>query len=140
MPAVKARPGEGDREAGARGSAREADRAMLPSPEVREDLLGELSALYGELDRDIAALRPTCRQSGDCCRFDSYGHKLYATRAEAVYFALRRGWPALRRARLSLRAHSGGKPREGEREGDCNSTDQSRFHCAAGPCCDPNMP
>lgn len=71
-----------------------ADTVPLPPPAVREDLVRGLSALYEELDRDIAALRPVCRQSGECCRFGSYGHRLYATGAEAAYFALRRGWPA----------------------------------------------
>lgn len=62
--------------------------------DVREALLRELGALYGELDAVIAADNPLCRTSGDCCQFGKYGHRLYATRAEAQYFALRRGWPA----------------------------------------------
>lgn len=62
--------------------------------ETRESLVGELGALYAELDSVIAAANPLCRTSGDCCQFTKYGHRLYATKAEALYFGLRRGWPA----------------------------------------------
>lgn len=60
---------------------------------TRERLLSELGALYGELDAAIASANPLCRTSGDCCRFAQYGHRLYATRVEAQYFALRHGEP-----------------------------------------------
>ena len=66
--------------------------SALPA-ESRTALLRELGALYAELDAVIAAANPLCRTSGDCCQFVKYGHRLYATKAEAVYFALRRGWP-----------------------------------------------
>ncbi len=49
-------------------------------------LLAELSALYTELERRIAAHEPVCRNRGVCCRFGAFGHRLYVTTLELVYF------------------------------------------------------
>lgn len=59
----------------------------------REALVREFRALYAALDAEIAARRPVCRASGGCCRFEAYGHRLYATRAEALYFGAVHGAP-----------------------------------------------
>lgn len=72
----------------------QADAVSALGVETREVLLRELGTLYAELDAEIAAANPLCRTSGDCCQFAKYGHRLYTTRAEALYFAMRRGWPA----------------------------------------------
>jgi len=42
--------------------------------------------LYARLDADIAARGPTCWQSGKCCKFGSYGHRLYVTGLEIAWF------------------------------------------------------
>lgn len=42
--------------------------------------------LYARLDADIAAYGPTCWSSGKCCKFDSYGHRLYVTGLEIARF------------------------------------------------------
>ncbi|MFQ5429948.1 MAG: hypothetical protein ACE5E1_06520 [Phycisphaerae bacterium] len=57
-------------------------------------LAGEMGTFYADLDQRIAARRPVCRQSGVCCRFDSYGHRLYVTGIELAYFVrgLRGQW------------------------------------------------
>jgi hypothetical protein len=61
---------------------------------VREALVRDLGALYRDLEQEIAAHNPLCRRSGDCCQFANYGHALYASRAEALYFALHHAPPA----------------------------------------------
>ena len=45
-----------------------------------------LRALYAELDADIAARGPTCWQSGRCCRFARFDHRLYVTGLEIAWF------------------------------------------------------
>ncbi len=51
-------------------------------PEVDE----AIRSLYARLDADIAAHGPTCWQSGKCCNFGSYGHRLYVTALEVAWF------------------------------------------------------
>ncbi|MEM6394307.1 MAG: hypothetical protein AAF797_16195 [Planctomycetota bacterium] len=45
-----------------------------------------LRNLYAELDAAIAERGPTCWQSGKCCNFDAYGHRLYVTALEIAWF------------------------------------------------------
>lgn len=45
----------------------------------------ELEALYEELGRAIAERNPVCELSGACCRFEEYGHDLFATELEVDY-------------------------------------------------------
>src|SRR6476469_3290128 len=51
------------------------------------NLVEAVGAILAEADADIAARRPVCRASGRCCRFEEYGHRLYVTAAEMVFFA-----------------------------------------------------
>ena len=51
----------------------------------RGDVDAALRRLYAELDREVAAHNPTCWISGKCCRFDAYGHRLYATGLEIAW-------------------------------------------------------
>ena len=69
-------------------------RQELPlAPEALEVLVRGLEAAYGELEAEISASNPVCRRSGNCCHFAKFGHRLYASRAEALYFAFRHGVP-----------------------------------------------
>ncbi|MBN2563314.1 MAG: hypothetical protein JXQ75_20530 [Phycisphaerae bacterium] len=52
----------------------------------REDLAERMAAFYAEVDEAIAAHGPDCRGCGDCCKFDRFGHRLYVTNVELVYF------------------------------------------------------
>lgn len=45
----------------------------------------ELEAIYKDLAGEITARSPRCSASGRCCRFESYGHRLYVTGFEAAY-------------------------------------------------------
>jgi Fe-S-cluster containining protein len=47
-----------------------------------------MAALLARADVDIAARRPVCRASGNCCKFEQHGHRLYVTAAELAHFAL----------------------------------------------------
>lgn len=49
-----------------------------PEPEI----LRELHTLYADLERELAALRLSCRGCGECCRFDRAEHVLYASAPE----------------------------------------------------------
>src|SRR3954469_17513729 len=53
---------------------------------MHNELSNSVAAILAEADADIAARRPVCRASGRCCRFEEYGHRLYVTAAEMVYF------------------------------------------------------
>lgn len=44
-----------------------------------------LESAYRSLAGDIARRAPVCRTSGRCCRFESWGHRLYVTGLEAAY-------------------------------------------------------
>lgn len=59
--------------------------AVAPEAEVRETAFAELEALYLDLEREIAELAPRCELSGRCCRFEEFGHELFATGLEADY-------------------------------------------------------
>jgi Fe-S-cluster containining protein len=55
-----------------------------------------LRTLYADIDAAIAKRGPTCWQSGKCCDFGSYGHRLYVTALEVAWFrqqAVRSGEP-----------------------------------------------
>ncbi|MFW5681929.1 MAG: hypothetical protein ACOC1G_02900 [Phycisphaeraceae bacterium] len=54
-----------------------------------EEVAAAISALHDELDAAVARQGATCWQSGDCCRFDDYGHRLYVTGLEAAWFLRR---------------------------------------------------
>jgi Fe-S-cluster containining protein len=53
------------------------------------NLVEAVAAILAEADADIAARRPVCLASGRCCRFEEYGHRLYVTAAEVVFFESR---------------------------------------------------
>jgi Fe-S-cluster containining protein len=59
----------------------------------REDLRRELEELYGDLERELSALRPLCRQSGRCCKFKEFGHQLWTTELELDYLIEHQGLP-----------------------------------------------
>jgi Fe-S-cluster containining protein len=57
-----------------------------PSPAAWEAALADLEALYADLDRELPRFKFTCVASGDCCDFDAFGHRLYASTLEAEWF------------------------------------------------------
>lgn len=45
-----------------------------------------MRAFYAATDAAIAAHRPVCINRGACCKFGQFGHKLYVTQPELMYF------------------------------------------------------
>ena len=65
---------------------------MSRSPEMPFDdqnsaLCEAVAKILAAADADIAARRPVCRASGRCCKFETFGHRLYVTMAELLHFA-----------------------------------------------------
>lgn len=58
---------------------------VLPHAE-RAELHARMATFYAAVDEAVAAHRPVCRNRGACCRFDSFGHKLYVTTVELAFF------------------------------------------------------
>lgn len=57
-------------------------------PRLHDDGLAlRMTAFYADVDRAVASHQPVCRNRGVCCRFQEYGHKLYVSTAELVFFA-----------------------------------------------------
>lgn len=61
--------------------------AVVVDPKQQRVAFEALEALYAEMDAEVAALSPLCELSGRCCRFEEFGHELYATALEADYAA-----------------------------------------------------
>ncbi len=45
-----------------------------------------MTAFYVEVDAAIAARKPVCVNRGDCCKLDSFGHRMFVTDVELAYF------------------------------------------------------
>jgi len=69
----------------------ESERDLLGSmsPETRQSVAARVSDILREVEGEIAARKPVCLASGRCCKFETYGHRLYVTTAELVHFAER---------------------------------------------------
>ncbi len=56
----------------------------------RSTLLKKVQSLYKEVEQKIAKaenLAGMCKACGKCCDFESFGHKLYVSSPELIYFA-----------------------------------------------------
>lgn len=63
---------------------------MSPS----EAIIDEIDRLYQWLDQTLASRKTIvgkCTACGKCCNFDLYGHRLYVTHAEMLYFSAKIG-------------------------------------------------
>lgn len=52
----------------------------------RPDFVDRMKGFYASVDESVAGHRPTCWNHGVCCKFESFGHKLFVTSAELAYF------------------------------------------------------
>lgn len=52
----------------------------------RNEIASALRGLYDQLGQAVADYGPTCWASGKCCKFESYGHRLYVTGLEIAWF------------------------------------------------------
>lgn len=67
--------GSGDERALVRGWLEAATRA---------DVRAAIARVHDGIAREVASRAPVCEQSGRCCRFEEYGHRLYVTGLEAA--------------------------------------------------------
>ncbi|OQY05645.1 MAG: hypothetical protein B6I25_05315 [Planctomycetales bacterium 4572_13] len=49
-------------------------------------IIKEVEAIYRWLDEQLAEMDSSCRACGDCCDFEAFGHRLYITTPELIYF------------------------------------------------------
>ena len=56
-------------------------------------IIQEVEAVYQWLDEQLAQMDSSCRACGDCCDFEAFGHKLYITTPELMYFQHHLGGP-----------------------------------------------
>jgi Fe-S-cluster containining protein len=75
---------------------------MPPDPEPwqlwseaaqRPEVAARLRDALDEIDRRVNESGFTCQQSGRCCRFESFGHRLYMTGLEIAWFRSLAGDP-----------------------------------------------
>lgn len=52
----------------------------------RPEVVRAMRSFYAEADREITDQNATCRNQGECCRFGEFGHRLYVTTLEIVYY------------------------------------------------------
>jgi Fe-S-cluster containining protein len=45
-----------------------------------------IQEIYQNLDKQLDASGQSCKACGNCCDFDSFGHRLYITTPELLYF------------------------------------------------------
>ena len=53
---------------------------------VSAQIIEEVEAVYRWLDEQLAKMDSSCRACGNCCDFESFGHKLYVTTPELIHF------------------------------------------------------
>ena len=49
-------------------------------------VIQEVSSIYQWLESELAKLGQSCDACGKCCDFESFGHRLYVTTPELIYF------------------------------------------------------
>ena len=49
-------------------------------------MLPEVDAIYERFERERSTRKPVCNASGECCRFEQYGHRLFVTGLEMARF------------------------------------------------------
>ncbi len=57
-------------------------KSEAESPLADDPVRDELRRIYDDVDREIAEIGPKCLLSGNCCRFQEYGHTLFVSGPE----------------------------------------------------------
>src|SRR5215213_941730 len=57
----------------------------------RDDLPHAIADIYQRVQTEIDQRKPVCSISGRCCRFEEYGHRLFATTIELAVFVRQQG-------------------------------------------------
>jgi hypothetical protein len=59
----------------------------------RPEVVQAMRDFYAEADREIVEQGAICGNKGECCRFGQFGHRLYVTTLEIVYYLATGGLP-----------------------------------------------
>ena len=51
-----------------------------------DQIIERVESIYQWIDQQLSQLDTSCRACGNCCDFESFGHKLYITTPELLYF------------------------------------------------------
>lgn len=54
--------------------------------QTNPQIIQEVRDIYQWLDTQLAGLDRSCRACGQCCDFETFGHRLYVTTPELIYF------------------------------------------------------
>ena len=103
------------------------DRILTHAHDDR--LADAMARFYAETDEAIAAHKPVCINRGACCKFGSFGHKLYVTDVELAYF--------VRGQRGSWKAPDGEATCPFQVGGQCTAREHRPLGCRIF-FCDPN--
>jgi Fe-S-cluster containining protein len=57
--------------------------------QTKLQIVEAVQAIYQNLDKQIEASGQSCKACGRCCDFDSFGHRLYITTPELLYFKMK---------------------------------------------------
>jgi Fe-S-cluster containining protein len=49
-------------------------------------IVQEVKAVYQWIEEQLAHIGQTCKGCGDCCDFEAFGHRLYITTPELIFF------------------------------------------------------
>ncbi len=58
---------------------------------MRPEVAGRLRVWLDEIDRRVGDSGFACQQSGRCCKFETFGHRLYMTGLEVAWFRMLAG-------------------------------------------------
>jgi Fe-S-cluster containining protein len=70
-------------------------RDAVTTARKKSDALAAIEAIYADVQAAIDLRKPRCDASGRCCRFESFGHRLFVTTLELAAFVERAGEPNL---------------------------------------------
>jgi Fe-S-cluster containining protein len=56
---------------------------------VHEKIIEEVRRIYQSLEIRLESTGFSCKACGRCCDFDSFGHRLYITTPELIYFKIK---------------------------------------------------
>ena len=55
--------------------------------QTNPQIMKEVCDIYQWLDDELAKLDRSCKACGDCCDFETFGHRLYVSTPELMFFA-----------------------------------------------------
>ncbi len=61
---------------------------MVKTNDMKQEsqIIKEVSVVYRWVDEQVALLDNSCRACGECCDFETFGHRLYVTTPELMHF------------------------------------------------------